>query len=105
MGAIAGGIVSLFADTIPGRLFVVFVLCLLLAFAIDALSNGRRLYAAAVSGLTFALVGWLGGGYMAPAESIGLFYGGSVLAALALIIDLSIEIVEIPPGESQRAPR
>lgn len=83
----------------PGLLITLFLSCLLLAMAADAVRSGNRVYAGAVLGLAAYILGRMSEGFMEPSAAAVLKIGGLVLAALVLTFDLVTEVVEAPEGE------
>jgi hypothetical protein len=79
-----------------------FLECLALVLAVSAFSHGRRLYGFAVFGLGIALVARLADGFMSPGPDVFLKVLGYGLAALALLVDILFEQVEVPDDEPRR---
>ena len=74
-----------------------YAVCLMLVWAIEAVRRGRSMYWPAVVGLSLHLLARLGDGYMLPFVVEVLRWGGLVVPAFVLIIDILTE--EVPVEE------
>ncbi|HEV1996771.1 MAG TPA: hypothetical protein VGR61_01385 [Candidatus Dormibacteraeota bacterium] len=70
-----------------------FIECLLLALAVDAVRRGRRLYAAAVLGMSLVLYGRMADGFISNTAAVAVIAVGLVLAGLTVGADLLFEVV------------
>lgn len=70
-----------------------FVECLFLALAVDAVRRGRRLYAAAVLGMTLVLYGRMADGFISNTAEVVVIVAGLALAGVTVVADLLFEVV------------